>query len=677
MLHLLPLLLAGAVASPAQRLAPRLSPPLNLTDIPITFPNKTASINISVGSPPQVIPVELSLASGQLQLSAFKKQDSSSFQDNPPRDNVQIGDLTLYGWTIGNETNDAGLGGTLPLGLVNRGNSKDNTYLLWSLADQIPSKTFALTIGLDNSTISFGEESSAANWWNPIEAAMGGWAFIIDGVAVDGQMAGIAPAPAPVGQTVTLSRPAATASIVPGSAPSLPAEVPPAAPFIAAAKRQATAAGDTRMPAPTGSSSSGPLPPMDPNNQSCVACTLEYKVCMCGEGEMCRRHEATCSTCPFLECVRNGTSTDTDNCVACPAIYRMCDCGPDEDCVRTMGTCRECETVTCRKRGSVTPANPQWEEKPDNGNGSGTGTGTRSDTSTTVGPAVPYTSGTVPTENKPNCTNPVMCPAIYQMCSCRADETCVRKSSCDRCEWLECHKTPKPFTDNGQCVQCAEIEPVCDCPRGATCVREPRSCTDCGRVTCRDNSNPGVRLALSLDDEIAVSPEVATALQKLIPGMVALGSASGAEKRAPTVSVTATAASAGADNTVGVSATPPFRPQGKTYYSVPCNTTANITLVFPGANYTLQAKDWVVPQQDGCQALLVMQDTFFYDVILGRPFLRTVRAAFRLNDTATVAFSARNASTGGLSAMQGTSGAGVLGASLACVFVALAAACLF
>lgn len=101
MLNLLPLLLTGAAASPAARLVPRVSPPVNMTDIPIEFPNKTASVNISVGTPPQNIPVELSLMNGQLQLAEFKRQDSSTFEDNPPRDTVQIGNVTLDNWEIG------------------------------------------------------------------------------------------------------------------------------------------------------------------------------------------------------------------------------------------------------------------------------------------------------------------------------------------------------------------------------------------------------------------------------------------------------------------------------------------------------------------------------------------------------------------------------------------------
>ncbi len=569
--------------------------------------------------------------------------------------------------TAGNTTNDAGLGGTLALGLVPRGNDVESTYVPWALAGKIPGSTFSLSIGLDNSTLSFGPERDVANWWNPAEDSMGAWSFIIDGVAVDGQMAVIEEAPGPIIQTIAMNgtNPSATAGSVPGSSP---AEIPPASPTVQPAKRQTTPATPAPAPAtPAPTSASSPMPSTDLNGEPCiVACTLEYKFCMCGEGEMCRRHDASCRTCPFLECVRNGTSAETEDCIACPAIYRSCDCGPDEDCVRTLGSCKECEKVECRKRGSVTPADPQWEEEPEP---TTTGSGTS--------PTGPFTSGTVPTEPKPlNCTNPVMCPAIYQMCGCRADETCVRRNACDRCEWLECHKPAEPFEDpNGRCVQCEQDQPECDCPRGTTCVREPRSCDDCGRVTCRNNSDPALRFSLSLDDEIAVSPQVATALLKLIPGMVAIGG--GQEKRAPTATASTPGGSAGSSdaNNTAVSATAPPRPQGKTYYSVPCNTTADITLVFPGANYTLAAKDWVVPRHDGCQAVLVMQDTSFQDMILGRPFLRTVRAAFRLNDTAKVAFSPRNGSTAGVSAMQGTSGACALGLSLVSVLVALVAVC--
>ncbi|BEJ17733.1 hypothetical protein CspHIS471_0700010, partial [Cutaneotrichosporon sp. HIS471] len=664
MISFLPLLLAGhagAVANPALCLETTPSAPVNMTSIPIYFANQTPSILINAGTPPQVISVELTLKAGQLQLGGFKRQDSSSFQDSPPRDKIQIGNVILESWEISVGANDAGLGGTLPLGITRPSGGNISTDLPWALASTIPGKTLSLSIGLNDSALSFGSEPDLSTWWNPIEDPMGAWALIINGVAVNGQMVVIDEEPTPVVQTLGVNGSAPAASSTSGSSPG---EVPPASPTVQPAKRQATPAADPATPTPvsigpdTPTSHSNPIPSTGPNGEPCnVACTLEFETCMCAEGEMCLRHQASCGTCPFLECVRNGTSSGTENCIACPAIYRLCDCGPDQDCVRTLATCKSCETVGCRKRGSVTPANPQWEEPP---------VPTLTPTEPGTQPSSPSRSGTspsgtVPTGPKPpNCTNPVMCPAIYQMCSCHADETCVRQMRCDRCEWLECHKQVKPFNDNGQCVQCEDVEPECNCPSGATCVREPRSCTDCGSITCRNSTEPSMRFALSLDDEIAMSPQVANALQKLIPGMVAVSARP--DKRAPTVSTTATTVSAGSSNTnnTSVSATPPPRPDGKTYYSVPCDTTANITLVFPGENYTLAAQDWVVPVADGCQAVLVMQDTFFYDMVLGRPFLRTIRAAFRLNDTAQVAFSARNDSTSGMSSVQGASGAGAL-----------------
>ncbi|BEI82135.1 hypothetical protein CcaverHIS002_0300030 [Cutaneotrichosporon cavernicola] len=685
MISFLPLLLAayaGAVAAPASLLETRasvsVSKNLTMVTIPIRFANQTASILINAGTPPQGISVELSLKAGQLQLGGFKPQDSGSFQDSPPRDKVEIGNVILDNWEFGFGANDAGLGGTLPLGITTPSSGNISTDLPWALASTIPEKTLSLSIGLNDSALIFGSQPNLSSWWNPTEDSMGAWTLIINGVAVNGEMVVIDEEPAPVVQTLGMNDSASASSSTSGSPPG---EVPPASPTDQPAKRQATPAADPATPTPlsispdTPTSSSNPIPSTGPDGQPCnVACTLEFQMCMCAEGEMCVRHQASCGTCPFLECVRNGTSSGTENCIACPAIYRLCDCGPNEDCVRTLATCKSCETVECRKRGSVTPANPQWEEpavptltttepgtQPSSPSGSGTSP-----------------SGTVPAGPKPsNCTNPVMCPAIYQLCSCHADETCVRQTRCDRCEWLECHKQVKPFNDNGQCVQCEDVEPECNCPPGATCVRGPRSCTDCGSITCRNNTEPSMRFALSLDDEIAMSPQVANGLQKLIPGMVAVSA--GPDKRAPTVSTTATAVSASSSNTTNntsVSATPPPRPGGKTYYSVPCDTTADITLVFPGENYTLAAKDWVIPVANGCQAVLVMQDTFSYDMVLGRPFLRTFRAAFRLNDTAQVAFSPHNGSTLGLGSVQGTSGAGALGASVTGVLVVLATVCM-
>ncbi|GMK57984.1 hypothetical protein CspeluHIS016_0500160 [Cutaneotrichosporon spelunceum] len=680
MLTTLPLLLLGAAASPAARLEPRLSPTVNATSIPIQFTNKTASVVVSAGTPPQQVSVQLVLYAGQLELPGFKHQNSSSFQDSPPRDNVQIGPVTLEHWEI--EANDAGLEGTLPLGVHMPSEGNTTTDIAWALASKIPGKTFSLSIGVNDSTLGFGSEPGLTDWWNPIEDPLAGWSFIIDGLALDGHMVTIDDEPVPLPQTADVNGNVPAPSSSPGSSPS---EIPPASPTgqpakptetlatVLASKRQATpatipASTPISVGSDTATSASTPSPSTGSDGEPCsIICTLEYKLCMCAEGEMCRRHAMSCNSCPFLECVRNGTSSGTENCVACPAIYQTCDCGPDEDCVRTLASCKSCETVECRKRGSVTPANPQWEEP------SVEQPSTAPTTVTVPVPSSPVPSGPQP----PTCTGTVVCPAIYQLCSCHADETCVRQTRCDRCPWLECHKPAKPFPDDSsKCVQCSDVQPECNCAVGETCVREPRSCTDCGRVTCRTSSDPSLRVALSLDDEIAISPQAAKALQKLIPGMMPVSSAA---KRAPTASATATPVSAGSDaNNSAVSADAPPRPEGKTYYTVPCNTTAVITLVFPGTNYTLAAKDWVVRSGDGCQAALVMQDTLMSDVILGLPFLRTVRAAFRLNGTAQVAFGARNG-TSGMSSEQGassgsTSGAGPLGYSVAGVVGVIAAA---
>lgn len=518
------------------------------------------------------------------------------------------------------------LGGKLPLGSMNSSSS-----VSWALGKRIPDHVIGLSVGNSSGALHLGGSSTQMDWWNPIEDAFGSWAFLIEGVAVDGQV------------------------------------VEPIQPIIMnSTKRQA----EDQAMTPTSVQGTSPTRPStnpgagNGDGANCVACTLEYKVCSCASDETCVRHPATCNECEWLECVKNNTGgTGGEDCVACPDIYKSCDCAADEECVRTPQTCKACETVECRKK----------------------------DTNTTTPPPEPPAG---------NCTK--ACPAIYQMCTCHADETCVRQSTCDKCEWLECHK-PKP-KDNGTCVTCSDPEPECDCKLGSICVRTPRSCNDCGKVECRNDANgTTVRMGLSLDDEIAVSPVLARAIFDQIPGASEIGnppvtstmrpttqapevSTMRPTTQAPEVStMTPTTWAPGASPSISSnsssgdassgssSVTAPPRPEGKTYYAVPCNTTATITFLFPSVNYTLKASDWVIPHHGGCRAVLVAQDTVFNDIVAGRPFLRTVDTAFRFEEKAKVGFARLNTTVADVAAVQGQSGgAGTTGVSVAAALVAVA-----
>lgn len=601
-------------------------------------------------TPPQTIPVELTLSSGPLELSAFKTSESSSYVSDPSRDTVTIGGQTLTGWEfsefppslhISSSELTAAMqqnirapefGGRLQLGSQN-----STTSVAWGLGKIIQDHTISLSISNSSGTLQMGGSNVSMDWWNPTEATFGAWSFVIDGVAVDGKL--IEP-------------------LIPGT--------------VNASKRQNSQDSPASAPAvePTAPASTPGAGPSD----NCIACTLEYKICSCREDETCVRHPMSCQQCEWLECIKNKTDTGGTDCIACPEIYKACDCARDEECARTPQSCKACETVECRKRGSGT--NP-----------------------TTPNPSPnPTPSPTEPELPAGNCSTPLACPAIYQLCGCRADETCHRKSRCDKCEWLECHKPPIGV-GNGTCVVCPDPEPECNCKLGSVCVRTPRSCGSCGSATCRSNGDNGVRIALSLDDEIGVSPDFAKAIFAHVPGVAVIGDPPTVTRRptASVVTLTATTrdpsstpippnspqvssvpGSAGTASSSGTSSSAPVAPpvpQGKTYFSIPCNTTAVITLMFPGVNYTLTPADWVITRHDGCRALIVAQDTMFSDIVVGRPFLRTVETAFRFDPTgAKVGFARVNGTVGGVNAVQGQkpAGAAKVGVSAMGVLAAVA-----